>query len=83
MQSDIIGKIEKAKRYAQEKERFRFDALKVNIKGENQDHVAEFDGEKWTCSCSFFKQWRLCAHTMALEEVLGVMINEKARTIPR
>jgi len=83
MQSDIIGKIDKAKRYAQEKERFRFDKLKVTVKGENNEHVAEFDGENWSCTCLFFKQRGLCAHTMALEEVLGAMIADKARTIPR
>lgn len=83
MQSDLIGKIEKAKRYAQEKERIKFDELKVTFQGDNTEHTTEFDGQVWHCSCRFFNQWGVCSHTMALEEVLGVMIKDSARTIPR
>ena len=36
--SSVIGKIEKAKRYAQERTRMRFTALSVDFHGENGDH---------------------------------------------
>ena len=83
MQSDLIGKIEKAKRYAQEKERIKFEELKVTFKGDNTDHITKFDGNEWSCSCEFFNKWKACSHTMALEEVLGIMIADNARTIPK
>lgn len=80
MQSSLIGKIEKAKRYAQEKERVTFDELAVKFHGDNDDYnVGYYDG-KWHCSCKFFSNWGLCSHTMALERILGNMLPEEALT---
>ena len=78
MNSSVIGKIEKARRYAQERERIRFAALSVDFHGENGDHKVSFAQEKWTCSCDFFAGYGACAHTMALERVLEGMLPESA-----
>ena len=72
--SSLIGKIEKARRYAQERSRMRFSAFRVDFKGENGDHTVEFDNEKWRCTCDFFDGYGACAHTMALERVLEDML---------
>ncbi len=37
MQSSLIGKIEKAKRYAEEKDRITFTDFSVNFRGENDN----------------------------------------------
>jgi len=74
--SSVIGKIEKAKRYAQERNRMRFSALSVKFHGENGDHLVELNGDKWHCTCDFFAGYGACAHSMALERVLEGMLPE-------
>ena len=43
MQSSLIGKVQKAKQYAQEPERIQFQQLKVQFHGENGDHDVTYD----------------------------------------
>ena len=50
MDYGMIGKIEKAKRYAQERHRFHFEAFAVTVDGENNAHRVEFADNKWTCN---------------------------------
>ncbi|NLL90070.1 MAG: hypothetical protein GX226_03080 [Dehalococcoidales bacterium] len=78
MQSSLIGKIEKAKRYAQEKDRITFTELSVNFRGENDSHVTGYGTEGWHCTCNFFSHWGLCCHTMAMERILGDMLPKEA-----
>ena len=80
MQSSLIGKIEKAKRYAQEPERVTFSELSVKFQGENNDYATEYKEGKWHCSCHFFSSWGVCSHTMALERILGNMLPKEAVT---
>ena len=77
MQSSLIGKIQKAKQYAEEPERIRVQQLKVHFDGENGDHEVSYEDGKWNCSCHFFAGWGICCHTMALERILGVMVPQK------
>ena len=80
MNSSFIGKIEKARRYAEERERrIQFDALTVRFHGENDEHEVRLEGSKWSCSCDFFDGWGVCSHTMALERVLDGMLPREAR----
>jgi hypothetical protein len=74
MDSGMIGKIQKAKRYAQERERFHIEALKVSMDGANNSHRISFADGKWNCDCDYFHSHGLCTHTMALEEVLKGML---------
>lgn len=80
MQSSLIGKIEKAKRYAQEKERITFSELSVKFRGENDDYTISYHDGEWHCSCGFFSSWKLCSHTMALEKILSNMLPAEALT---
>ncbi|MDE2669917.1 MAG: hypothetical protein OXI51_09725 [Chloroflexota bacterium] len=74
MQSSIIGKIEKARRYAAEPERFCIEGFTVTVRGDNTDHRVEFADEVWTCTCGFFAEWSICSHTMAIERVLAGLV---------
>ena len=74
MNSSLIGKIEKAKRYAQERGRIHVRGLEVDFDGENDGHRVSLEGDTWGCSCDFFAGWGACAHTMALERILDGMI---------
>ena len=80
MHSSLIGKIEKAKRYAQETERVTFSELSVKFRGENDDYTISYKDGQWHCSCHFFSNWGLCSHTMALEKILGDMLPKEALT---
>lgn len=80
MQSSLIGKIEKAKRYAQEKDRITFTALSAKFRGENDEYTISYQDGQWQCSCNFFSSWGLCSHTMALEKILGGMLPAEALT---
>jgi len=79
MQSSLIGKIEKAKRYAQETERVTFSEFSVKFRGENDTYTTSYKDSKWHCSCHFFSNWGLCSHTMALEKILGNMLPPEAK----
>lgn len=74
MDSGMIGKIQKAKRYAEEPERIRFDEFKVTVEGDHNGHSVSYTKGQWSCDCGFFAQRGVCSHTMALERVLGVML---------
>ncbi len=78
MNSGLIGKIEKAKRYAQERTRMHVRGLQVDFDGENDQHEVSLDGTTWRCSCDFFAGWGACAHTMALERILDGMLPRSA-----
>lgn len=76
MDSGMIGKIEKAKRYANQRDRIRVESLTVTITGENNPHTVHFDNGEWQCDCAFFQSRGRCSHTMALEMILEGMLPE-------
>ncbi len=82
MQSSLIGKIEKAKRYAQETERVTFSELSVKFRGEHDNYDTSYKEGKWYCSCHFFSSWGICSHTMALQRILSNMLPNEALTTP-
>ena len=76
MQSSLISKIEKAKRYAQEPERVSLNQLTASFRGEHDSYSLTYREEKWHCSCHFFSVWHTCSHVMALQRMLGQMLPE-------
>lgn len=74
MDYGLIGKFEKAKRYAKERERIEFKQFKVTFEGENNDHTVTYDEGVWGCDCDFFQSRGRCSHTMALETILEDMV---------
>ncbi len=76
MDYGMIGKIEKAKRYAEQRDRIRFVSFSVTFDGENNPHTVTYTDGQWDCDCSFFKSRGVCSHSMALERVLAGMLPE-------
>jgi hypothetical protein len=76
MDYGMIGKIEKAKRYAEERERFQFEQFQATISGTNNSHRICFDNGEWNCDCDFFLTRGVCSHTMAMERILANMLPE-------
>ena len=74
MDYGMIGKIQKAKRYAQERDRIHFNTFQVTFDGENNNHTVRYENTEWHCDCDFFQTRGRCSHTMALEMILEGMI---------
>jgi hypothetical protein len=81
MNSSMIGKIEKAHRYAREPERVRFARLEATFRGGHDDYVVRLDGGTWSCTCHTFESHVVgtCSHVMAMQQMLGAMLSEDAR----
>ncbi len=73
MDYGMIGKIEKAKKYAEQRDRFRIESLKITFVGDNNPHVITIQDDAWNCDCDFFQSRGRCSHTMALERILNGM----------
>ncbi len=83
MRSSLIGKIEKARRYAKEPGRVTLSSLTADFHGENADHKVSYADGQWTCTCSFFSQWETCSHVMALQEMFrGELPTEALESFP-
>lgn len=68
--SQLIKKIEKAKKYIAEPERFTIKGPIVQLKSEHASRNLLFKDSRWTCSCDFFNQYEICSHTIATEEIM-------------
>ena len=73
MDYGMIGKIEKAKKYAEQRDRFRIESLTVTFVGDNNPHKITLLEGVWKCDCEFFQTRERCSHTMALEKILEGM----------
>ncbi len=77
MNSSLIGKIEKARRYSEERsQRISFEEFALRFHGDNAEHAVHFKDGRFTCDCGFFAGWDTCSHVMALERVLEGMVPE-------
>ena len=82
MDSGMIGKILKAKQYAEERDRVEFAQFSVTFRGENSNHLVTYEDGKWACQCSFFASHGVCSHTMALERILEEMVRPADTPVP-
>lgn len=80
MDYGMIGKIEKAKRYAQERSRFQFHSFSVSVEGDNNTHEVTYANGEYSCDCDFFKTRGRCVHTIALETILEGMVKFEPAT---
>ncbi len=78
MRSSLIGKIEKARRYAKEPGRVTLSGLTADFHGENAEHKLSYSDGKWSCTCAFFGQWETCSHVMALQEMFKLELPKEA-----
>jgi hypothetical protein len=81
MHSSVIGKIEKANRYARETDRISVESVSLTFRGDNDTHrVTLENADTWRCNCHYFESWKTCAHVLALQKILGRMLPESAQT---
>ena len=78
MHSSLVSKIEKAKTYAEERERVSINTLSVGFRGNHSSHQVTYDDGQWHCTCTFFPTHGLCSHTMALQRMMEGMLPREA-----
>ncbi len=81
MDSSIIGKIEKAKRYAEEKDRVNITSFAATFKGNHDQYNVRFEDGVWRCECHFFATREVCSHTMALQRILNEMLTPQPEPV--
>jgi hypothetical protein len=74
MHSSLIGKVEKANRYARELDRVSIDQLSLTFRGDNDTHNITLLSGKWRCTCHYFESWGSCVHLLTIHKMLGVMV---------
>ena len=80
--SSMIGKVEKAMRYAHEPDRVTIRNLQLDFQGDNGSHQLSLDADAWQCTCHLFESVGGCVHTLAVQKMLGQMLSEKAQETP-
>jgi len=79
MQSTIVTKAEKARRYAQEPDRLQITALEATFEAGGGTHVLQLGPEGWRCDCDFFATSHVCPHAEAASRMLDVHLVEAAK----
>lgn len=64
----LIKKINKAKKYVAEKERFEISETGITLNSKHGVRNLTKDGSR--CDCDWFKEHGLCSHSIATEEIL-------------
>ena len=82
MHSSIIGKIDKARKYAEEKDRVSITSLKATFQGNHNTYELEFASGSWHCECRSFLTRDICSHTMALQRMLDEMLVASGEPAP-
>ena len=82
MQSSIIGKVEKAMRYAHEPDRVKLLRFEADFAGDNGRHRVRLESDHWQCDCNLFASAGGCAHTLAAQKMLDPMLSETAKETP-
>jgi len=66
----LIKKIEKAKKYITEPDRFTRKGSTLEMRSEHDARNLILQNGKWQCNCNFFKQNKICSHSIATTELM-------------
>ena len=68
----VASRIIKARQYAEERDqRIHVHSFEVELQGDNANHIVNYRSGLWQCDCEEFQLRGVCAHVMAMEEILG------------
>jgi hypothetical protein len=77
------SRLVKARQYVDERDqRFRVHSFEVELHGEHSNHTITYDDGMWECDCEEFNLRGVCAHVMAMEEILGEAVEPAAMATP-
>ena len=71
---NIVSDVKKAKRYSEELDRLRIISFEAAFEGDNKSHTVSYNKGKWDSTSSFFKARGIGAYTMAMERLLGSLV---------
>jgi hypothetical protein len=80
--SSMIGKVEKAMRYAHEPDRVKLNGFQASFSGDNSSHIVTLDADTWHCDCHLFESAGGCTHTLAIQKMLDPMLSDAAKDTP-
>lgn len=67
----LLTKIEKAKKYVSEPERFiKNNSGEVFLASEHATRKLIYQNGQWECDCQFFSQYNICSHSIATMEFI-------------
>ncbi len=75
MDYGMINQLEKARRYAEEPNRIKFNSFVVNFQGDNSAYVITFEDSEYHCTCPGFDKYSICPHVMTLEKLFKPMLH--------
>lgn len=66
------SRLVKARQYAEERDRrIKVHNFELELHGDNSNHTIRYESGTWSCDCEEFVLRSVCAHVMAIEEILG------------
>jgi hypothetical protein len=68
----LIKKINTAKIYSKEPDRFKLKQLEVEMKSEHDTRQIYFENNEWKCSCDFYEKNNICSHIIAAKEIIKI-----------
>ncbi len=74
MDSGLIGKIDKARKYAEETDRVSINSFTAAFHGDHDNYRVSYDSGNWHCQCFFFSSRGVCSHTMAMQRIMDNML---------
>lgn len=66
----LLKKIEKARKYLSESERFTIKDSTAELKSEHALRKLMYENGEWKCDCEFFNQHAICSHSIAIKEFI-------------
>jgi hypothetical protein len=77
------SRIVKARQYAEERDRrVKVHSFEVELHGENSNHIVSYSNGNWNCDCEEFTMRGVCAHVMAMEEIMGETVEPAVMATP-
>jgi len=71
---NVVSDVEKSIQYAEEKDRIKFISFNANFRGSHNEYHISYDNGKWDCDNAYFQSRGICSHTMAMEHMLGDLV---------
>lgn len=71
---NIVSDVKKAKRYSEEIDRMKMVSFEAEFRGNNKNHVVSYQDGTWDSTSSYFKTHGIGAYSMAMERILGSLV---------
>ena len=69
--NQLIRKIEKAKNYIVQSDKFVRRGKDIELKSEHGTRILSKVVDNWKCNCNFFSRYNICSHVIATQELYG------------